>query len=67
MTKATSLTQEQDYLQALEEKIRARNQQIAAVYAASSADLERAAISIKAALRGTSPIARPRRFRSLDD
>ncbi|MNJ57414.1 hypothetical protein D3C77_530020 [compost metagenome] len=66
MRKAKSLTQEQQgYLEALEKKARARNQQIAAVYAASNADLARAADLIKAALRGSAPIPRPRRFQTL--
>ena len=58
---------EDDYFLALKEKARARNQLMAAVYAASAADLELAAVSIKAALRAAGPIARPRRFRTLDD
>lgn len=66
MRKAKSLTQEQQgYLEALEKKAHARNQQIAAVYAASDADLARAADLIKAALRGSGSISRPRRFQSL--
>lgn len=67
MGKNDQSPQEQSFLQALEEKSRARNQQIAAVYAASAADLERAADAIKSALRGTRPIARPRRYSSLQD
>ena len=45
----------------------ARNRLIVAVYAASPAELERAADAIKAALRGSGPPARPRSFKSLED
>lgn len=67
MSKNKQEPEEQSYLEILEDKSRARNEQIAAVYAASAADLDRAAVAIKAALRGNGPIARPRRFSSLDD
>jgi hypothetical protein len=43
----------------------ARNKLIAAVYAASPAELERAAIAVKAALRGAGQPARPRSLKSL--
>jgi len=65
--KNVQLSEEPSYLQLLEEKSRARNELIAAVYAASNADLERVAVHIKAALRGDGPIARPRRYSSLND
>lgn len=67
MKKTESLPEEDGYLLALKEKARARNELIAAIYASSAADLELAAVAIKAALRGTGPIARPRRFRTLGD
>jgi len=67
MSKNKQESEEQSYLEMLEEKSRARNEQITAVYAASAADLHRAAVAIKSALRGNKPIARPRRFSSLDD
>ena len=67
MSKNVQSPEEQSFLQMLEEKSRARNKQVAAVYAASAADLEHVAVSIKAALRGAGPIARPRRFSSLND
>ncbi len=67
MKKAKPSQEEKDYLLALKEKAHARNQLIAAIYSASTEDLELAAVAIKAALRGAGPIARPRRFRSLND
>lgn len=67
MKKTESLPEKDGYLLALKEKARARNELIAAIYASSAEDLELAAASIKAALRGTSSIARPRRYRTLGD
>lgn len=67
MKKIESPPEEEDYLLVLKEKARARNQLIAAIYAASAEDLELASVSIKAALRGTGSIARPRRFRTFND
>lgn len=43
-----------------------RDKLIEAVYLADRDSLERAAESVKAVLRGHSPIPRPRRFLSLD-
>lgn len=67
MKKTESLPEEDGYLSALKEKARARNELIAAIYASSAEDLELAAVRIKAALRGAGSIARPRRYRTLDD
>lgn len=67
MKKVARSPEEQEFLHALEIKMRARNRLIAAVYAASPAELERAADAIKAALRGSGPPARPRSFKSLED
>lgn len=67
MKKAEALPEEQEFLRVLELKMLARNRLIAAVYAASPAELERAAIAIKAVLRGSGPPARPRSFKSLED
>ena len=67
MKKVERSTEEQEYLRALEIKVHARNRLIAAVYAASPAELERAAVAIKAALRGSGPPSRPRSFKSLED
>ncbi|TWC55271.1 hypothetical protein FBY04_11031 [Pseudomonas sp. SJZ080] len=50
----------------LNAKRTARDRLIEAVYAADRDSLERAAESVKAALRGDSPIPRPQRFVSLD-
>lgn len=49
MSKAKRLSEDPGCLQLLEAKIHARNKQVAAVYAASPAELERAAVLIKAA------------------
>lgn len=67
MKKVEPLREEQDFLRALEIKMHARNQLIAAVYAASPAELERAAVAVKAALHGSGSPARPRSFKSLED
>lgn len=68
MSKVKPLRGDPSCLELLEAKSHARNKQVAAVYAASAAELERAAELIKAAWRGKSgPIPRPRRFQSLDN
>lgn len=68
MRKAKLLCEDPSCLQLLEAKKHARDKQVAAVYAASAAELEHAAVLIKAAWRGKSgPIPRPRRFQSLND
>lgn len=67
MKKVERSPEEQEFLRALEIKMHARNRLIAAVYAASPAELERAADVVKAALRGSGPPARPRNFKSLED
>lgn len=67
MKKVEPPPEEQEFLRALEIKMHARNRLIAAVYAASPAELERAAVAVKAALRGSGPPARPRSFESLED
>lgn len=67
MKKVELSPEEQDSLRALEIKMHARNRLIAAVYAASPAELECAAVAVKAALRGSGPPARPRSFKSLRD
>ncbi|MNJ14149.1 hypothetical protein D3C77_83640 [compost metagenome] len=61
------LREEKSALRVLEKKMHSRNRLIVAVYAASHAELERAAVAVKAALRGSGPSARPRSFRSLED
>jgi hypothetical protein len=67
MIKIARSLEEQEFLHALEIKMHARNRLIAAVYAASPSELERAADAIKAVLRGSGPPARPRSFKSLED
>lgn len=67
MKKVERSPEEQEFLRVLDIKMHARNRLIAAVYAASPAELERAAVAVKAALRGSGPPARPRSFKSLED
>lgn len=67
MNKVDLLREEQVVLRALELTMHTRNRLIAAAYAASPAQLEQAAVAVKAALRGASPPARPRRYQSLED
>lgn len=67
MKKTEPSPEKEEYLLALQEKARARNELIAAIYAASAEDLELAAVVLKAALRGPGPITRPRRFRTIND
>lgn len=67
MSNGEQPSEEKNFIQILEEKSRIRNEHIAAVYAASAADLELAATAIKSVLRGSGPIARPRRFSSIND
>lgn len=68
MSKAKPLSEDPSCLQLLDAKIHARDKLVAAVYAASPAELERAAVLIKAVWRGKSgSIPRPRRFQSLND
>lgn len=67
MKKIEPSPEEPKFLRALEVKMHARNRLIAAVYAASPAELERAAVVVKAALRGSGPPVRPRGFKSIED
>lgn len=67
MKKVERSPEDQESLWVLEIKMHVRNRLIAAVYAASPAELERAAVAVKAALRGSGPPARPRSFKSLED
>lgn len=67
MNKVEPSREEKEYLRVLEIKKRNRDQMVAAVYAASPEDLECAAASVKAALRGSGPLVRPRSFESLQD
>ncbi|WP_223460870.1 hypothetical protein [Pseudomonas sp. GL-RE-19] len=67
MNKPKLSQEEQEYLQMIEKKKRNRDKLLAAIAAASPENLERVAVSIKAALCKSGPPARPRSFASLQE